>query len=279
MDKTDIANLRRWHRNAALRSFPRRLTTTSSTSMPRELLGGPMHFLSRRYNDRTDEYGGSLENRARLLRELIEDTARRAVGDPLRHRLPHLHRRAPSAERGSNKAEAEDLIATARRAARPLGPHHLRVRTMTSSTSRFTPEAYEEPYVRGIKQLTTKPVVGVGRFTSPDTMVRMVREGVRRPDRRGAPFDRHPFLPRKIEEGRIEEHPRVHRLQHLRLGRFHHVRRSAAPRTPRWARNGGAVGIRTAYFAPRAASPAKVLVVGSGPAGLEAAMIARPPRP
>jgi len=32
--------------------------------------------------------------------------------------------------------------------------------------------------VRGVKALTSKPVVGVGRFTSPDTMVRMVRQGV-----------------------------------------------------------------------------------------------------
>ena len=39
-------------------------------------------------------------------------------------------------------------------------------------TSRFTPEEFQEPYIAGIKKLTTKPVVGVGRFTSPDTMVR-----------------------------------------------------------------------------------------------------------
>ena len=30
----------------------------------------------------------------------------------------------------------------------------------------------------GLKALTSKPVVGVGRFTSPDTMARMVRHGV-----------------------------------------------------------------------------------------------------
>ena len=40
----------------------------------------PMHFLSRRHNRRSDEYGGSLENRCRLLRELIEET-KDAVGD------------------------------------------------------------------------------------------------------------------------------------------------------------------------------------------------------
>ena len=42
-------------------------------------------------------------------------------------------------------------------------------------TSRFGPEAEQEPYVRGLKALTSKPVVGVGRFTSPDMMVNRSR--------------------------------------------------------------------------------------------------------
>ena len=29
-----------------------------------------------------------------------------------------------------------------------------------------------------VKSVTTKPVVSVGRFTSPDTMLRLVRQGV-----------------------------------------------------------------------------------------------------
>ncbi len=40
-----------------------------------------------------------------------------------------------------------------------------------SKTSRFAPEGYQEEYVAFVKQVTTKPVVGVGRFTSPDAMV------------------------------------------------------------------------------------------------------------
>ena len=36
-----------------------------------------------------------------------------------------------------------------------------------SNTSRFGPEGEQEQYVAGLKQLTSKPVVGVGRFTSP----------------------------------------------------------------------------------------------------------------
>ena len=58
-------------------------------------------------------------------------------------------------------------------------------------TSRFSPRRpTQEPYVVGIKQLTTKPVVGVGRFTSPDTMVAPRPPGRPRSDRRGAALDR-----------------------------------------------------------------------------------------
>jgi len=48
--------------------------------MPGHSLSLPMHFLSRRHNRRSDEYGGSIENRMRLLREVIEDT-KVTVGD------------------------------------------------------------------------------------------------------------------------------------------------------------------------------------------------------
>ncbi|NIP76564.1 MAG: NADH:flavin oxidoreductase, partial [Xanthomonadales bacterium] len=47
-----------------------------------------------------------------------------------------------------------------------------------SKSARFSPEGYQEEYVRFVKSLTTKPVVGVGRFTSPDTMVDQVKRGV-----------------------------------------------------------------------------------------------------
>jgi len=53
--------------------------------------------------------------------------------------------------------------------------------------------------------VTTKPVVTVGRFTSPDPMPRMVKSGLT--DLIGAvrPSTADPFLPRKIEEGRVED--------------------------------------------------------------------------
>jgi dimethylamine/trimethylamine dehydrogenase len=91
MDKTDIANLRRWHRNAALRA--KKTDYDIVYVYAAKLLGGPMYFLSRRYNDRTDEYGGSLgEPRPSVARA---DRGHEGGGRrPLRDRLPHLYGRA-----------------------------------------------------------------------------------------------------------------------------------------------------------------------------------------
>jgi dimethylamine/trimethylamine dehydrogenase len=71
--------------------------------------------------------------------------------------------------------------------------------------SRFVQEGSLEKTMHYVKSITSKPVVTVGRFTSPDTMVSQVRRGI--VDFIGAarPSIADPFLPRKIEEGRPEE--------------------------------------------------------------------------
>ena len=78
MSKQDIREFRRWHRNAALRA------KRADADIVYVYAGHDstllMHFLSARRNQRTDEYGGSLENRIRLFREVLEET-RNAVGD------------------------------------------------------------------------------------------------------------------------------------------------------------------------------------------------------
>ena len=90
-----------------------------------------------------------------------------------------------------------------------------------SVTSRFGEEGAQEAYLRGLKQMTTKPVVGVGRFTSPDLMARMVREGVLDFVGCRAPVDRGSVPAREDRGGPVRRYPRVHRLQHLRLRRRH----------------------------------------------------------
>jgi dimethylamine/trimethylamine dehydrogenase len=75
-----------------------------------------------------------------------------------------------------------------------------------SSTARFEPnEGYQEPYTAFVKSLTSKPVVGVGRFTSADAMVSQIRRGVLDLIGAARPSIADPFLPKKIDEGRIED--------------------------------------------------------------------------
>ena len=72
MTAEDIADLRRRHRQAVARSLQAGYDLVYVYAA--HGLTTLQHFLSRRYNNRDDEYGGSLANRARLLREMLEDT-------------------------------------------------------------------------------------------------------------------------------------------------------------------------------------------------------------
>ena len=75
--KDDIKQIRKWHRNAAIRAKKAGFDIIYCYAAHNLALA--FHFLSKE-NDRADEYGGSLENRVRFLREMIEDT-KEAVGD------------------------------------------------------------------------------------------------------------------------------------------------------------------------------------------------------
>ena len=81
--------------------------------------------------------------------------------------------------------------------------------------SRFVTEASLEPLMAFVKSATTKPVVTVGRFTSPDTMASHIRRGVSDFIGAARPSIADPFLPDKIANGRQGRHPRMHRLQYL----------------------------------------------------------------
>jgi dimethylamine/trimethylamine dehydrogenase len=266
MTRRDIRDLRHWHRAAALRA--RRADYDLVHVYAGKLFGGPMFFLSRRYNTRSDEYGGSLENRARLLRELLEDT-REAIGDrcAVACRISVDELLGPD---GLHAAEARDLIGLLAEIP-DLWDLTLSSWDNDSQTSRFAEEGYQEPFVAGIKALTTKPVVGVGRFTSPDLMVRMVREGVLDLIGAARPSIADPFLPKKIEEGRIEDIRECIGCNICVAG-DHTASIIRCTQNPsmgeEWRKGWHPERIRARHDASR------ILIVGAGPAGLEAAMMA-----
>jgi dimethylamine/trimethylamine dehydrogenase len=138
-----------------------------------------------------------------------------------------------------------------------------------SRTSRFTHEAWSEEHFRGLKELTSKPVVGIGWLTSPDTMVRLIRGGVIDLVGAARPSIADPFLPVKIEEGRPEDIRECIGCNVCVTGDWTStpIRCTQNPSMgEEWRR-----GWHPERFRP-AGSDSKVLVVGAGPAGLEAAM-------
>ena len=74
--------------------------------------------------------------------------------------------------------------------------------SLEMGTSRFTKEGALEAYMATVKSKTTRPVVSVGRFTSPDTMVSQVKRGIVDLIGSARPSIADPFLPNKIAEGR-----------------------------------------------------------------------------
>ena len=263
MTLADIADLRRWHRAAVRRAITAGYDIVYVYAG--HALGGLHHFLSPRYNHRTDAYGGSLANRVRLLREVLEDTREEADGKAAvacRITIDEL-----LGDAGIGRAELEEVLGT-------IGEHPdlwdlvLGSWEDDSNTSRFGPEGEQEQYVRGLKALTTKPVVGVGRFTSPDLMVHQVRSGVLDLIGAARPSIADPFLPEKIRTNRLHAIRECIGCNMCVSGDFtmSPIRCTQNPSMGEEYRRGWhpeRIRVR--------GSQGRVLVVGAGPAGLEAA--------
>ena len=265
MDKEDIQNLRKWHRAAALRA--KQAGFDIIYTYAGHELAIAMQFIMRRYNDRNDEYGGSLGNRVRLFRELLEDT-REAVGDTCAVAVRFAVDELLGEDGITHQGEGHDVIAML--AELPdLWDVNVSNWDNDSATSRFEKEGYQEKYISFVKSLTSKPVVGVGRYTSPDSMVSAVQHEVMDLIGAARPSIADPFLPNKIREGRLDEIRECIGCNICVTGdtRFVPIRCTQNPTMgEEWRR-----GWHPEIIAPRK-SKAEIMIVGAGPAGLECAV-------
>jgi dimethylamine/trimethylamine dehydrogenase len=264
MDLYDIDEFRRWHREAAIRAKKAGADIVYVYCAHNVAL--PMHFLLQRYNRRRDAYGGKLENRARLLRELLEDT-KDAVGDSCAVALRFaVDERIGEAglEWQNEGREVVEMLAELP----DLWDVNVSGWENDSKTSRFAQEGFQEDAIAFVKSMTTKPVVGVGRYTSPDSMVRVIKSGIMDLIGAARPAIADSFLPKKIEEGRAEDIRECIGCNICVSGNNTCVPMRCTQNPvvgEEWRR-----GWHTDTIPPRA-SDDRVLIVGAGPAGLEAA--------
>lgn len=159
-------------------------------------------FLSPFTNRRTDAYGGSLENRARMWIETLE-LVRETVGDAAAVAV----RVGVDLTPGIDVDEALAFV----RLADPLvdlwdvNVGSIALWSHDSGASRFFAEGYQLEWTARVREATAKPIVGVGRFTNPDRMAEVVRSGALDLIGAARPSIADPYLPRKIEEGRYDE--------------------------------------------------------------------------
>jgi dimethylamine/trimethylamine dehydrogenase len=266
MDKEDIRDYLRWHRKAALRAKEAGYDIVYVYACHGSHGYLPGYFQSAKTNFRSDEYGGSLENRVRLTRELIEevkDAVGRDCGIAVRFSADQGPGGPAPIERGE-QLEMFEMLAELP----DLWDIAINDFSYECGTSQFVKEAWNEPYYDGFKAMTSKPVVGVGRFTSPEAILRQVTQG--RLDLVGAarPSIADPFLPKKIEEGRPEDIRECIGcnmcIAYVRVGTALRCTQNPAM-GEEWRR-----GWHPERIAGRK-SDDRVLIIGGGPSGLEAA--------
>ncbi len=263
MDRDDIRTFRRWHRDAGLKARQAGFDIVYVYPTHGYMLN---NFLDPRINSRTDEYGGSVENRGRLLRELIEET-REAIGNrcaiAVRFAVDGLGM-ISGPERAADTRELFESIADLPDLWDITVPDYV----IEMGSSRFVKDAALEDQVAFVKKVTRRPVVSVGRFTSPDTMARQIRRGILDLIGAARPSIADPFLPKKIREGRFEDIRECIGCNVCYASDMLGVplRCTQNPSMGEEWRKGW-----HPEHVPRATHSSSVLIVGAGPAGLEAA--------
>src|SRR6185503_11839776 len=164
----------------------------------------PGQFLSPHYNRRTDEYGGSLANRARFWLETLE-MVREEVGDDCA-----VACRVAVDRRGALGVDLDEGLEFVSLADHMVDLWDVTVGSigewsLDSGPSRFYREGWQLESTARVREATRKPIVGVARMTDPDLMASVIRSGVWDLIGAARPSIADPYLPEKIRQGRVDE--------------------------------------------------------------------------
>jgi dimethylamine/trimethylamine dehydrogenase len=231
---------------------------------------GTGRWLSPHFNKRTDGYGGSLHNRARFWLETLE-RVRAAVGDD----CAIVTRLAVDDLRGPGGVPLADMLRVLEWMDPLVDVFDINFGGWDwgedMATSRFYPENSAGKWTTEARAVVTKPVVSVGRLTSPDTMVRAIKDGQLDIIGAARPSIADPFLPNKINEGRADEIRECIGCN-ASIGRWETRSRIVCTQNPTMGEEFRR-GWNPERFSTARNADNDVVVIGAGPAGLECAIV------
>lgn len=222
-------------------------------------------FLSPLTNQRTDEWGGSFENRSRFGTEVIE-AVRKAVGDdyPILARLNGNDLMPGGIGREGHQLFAQRLAEAGADALNiNVGWHEATVPQIITSV----PRAAFSYFTKVIKQHVSIPVISSHRIHSPEVARELLADDLCDMVAMGRPLIADPCMPQKVVERR--ENEIVHCIA-CSQGCFDLNRKGRAVEclcNPR-------AGFEKTRIIEKTRTPKKVMVIGGGAAGMSAALAA-----
>lgn len=229
----------------------------------------PAQFLSPLFNHRKDEYGGSLENRARFPLRILE-AVREAVGPfyPIDMRISAQEWVPDSIDFADVKSFvklAEPYLDTIHVSAGMDMNREANVHTVTTNFEEFMPNL---KWAADIKKIVNIPVSVVGAVPTPEAADQIIGEGLVDMVAFGRAFIADPYWPKKAMEGRTDEiSPCVRCMYCYHIATNH--KNVACTVNPRYNHEEFVpAGI------PQAEESKKVVIIGGGPGGVKAALTA-----
>ncbi len=223
-------------------------------------------FMSEIWNKRDDEYGGSPENRTRFAREMVA-ACRRAVGPdmPIIFRIALDHR----TEGGRTIEESMQLLEALDDG--NIDAFDVDAGCYDSLDYIFPPSylgtACMDYVCKEARKHTDKPLINAGNH-DPESGLRLIESGEADFASFGRPLIADPDLPNKLMEGRREDVRPCIRCNEFCIGRIwnNHTKLGCAVNTEAME--------EVRFEIKKTENPKKVVIVGAGPAGLEAARVA-----
>ena len=223
-------------------------------------------FLSPLSNRRTDEYGGSLENRTRLAIEIL-DSVRAAVGPsfPIEFRIS-------AEEYVDGGYDLSDAIKFAKLVESKIDLLHVSTGNLNYASGRTHPSMFLErgcnvSYAEELKKHVSIPVAAIGAIADPVMMEDIIASGKADLVYTGRAMIADPYLPYKAKVGRESEIHTCIRCNVCFAGRVTTKSRLCSI-NPIIGREREFLEIGTVK------EPKKVLVAGGGPGGMQAAITA-----